>query len=86
LTAAHWRAERLEPRPVTARGREFGGDQNPAAEQLAQLLDSSHFVHRGTDDGNFEAIDGADIAVKHLAEVKRKITTATGFPSAPDRR
>src|SRR5712692_3005055 len=66
-------AERAKAGTVAQRGGEFGGDQEIAAEHLAQQLDPRDLVDGRADDGEIEAIDRADIAVEHLAEVQREI-------------
>ena len=67
------RTERFKPDSVAGRGGELGRDENPAAERLAQRLDARNLVDRRSDDREVEAIDGADIAIEHLAEVEREI-------------
>ena len=51
------------------------------------VLDARNLVDRRADDCEVEAIDGADIAVEHLADVEREIDDGNGLPyPALDRR
>ena len=66
------------PRAVQAgfccrRGELSRQNENPAAQRLAQGLDSRYLVDRRSDDREVEAIHRANIAIEHLAEVKREV-------------
>src|SRR5258706_2066114 len=66
--------ERLEAGAATLGRRGEGGrDEDLAIEGLAQRLDARHLVDGGADDGEVDAVGGADIAVEHLAEMEREI-------------
>jgi hypothetical protein len=64
-------AEGLETAAVAEHRGELGGDKHLAAQGLAQGLDARDFVDRRADDCEVEAIDGADVAVEHLAADRR---------------
>jgi hypothetical protein len=72
-SAEEVRTERLKLDSVAGRGGELGRDENPAAQRLAQGLDSRYLVDCRSDDREVEAIHRANIAIEHLAEVKREV-------------
>src|SRR6266404_5976101 len=72
-------AERFEAAAVADRGGKLGGDQYPAAEGFAQGLDACGFVDRRSDHREVEPIDGADIAVHHLTQIKREVDFGRRF-------
>src|SRR5262252_2245862 len=67
------RSQWFQPRSVSDRRREHGGDKDSAAQGLAQCLHARNLVDRGADDRKVEAIDSADIAIEHLAKMEREI-------------
>ena len=66
-------SERLKKASVADDGGEVGGDEHLAPQRLSQGLDARDFVDRRPDDGEVEAIHGADIAIEDLAEVEREV-------------
>ena len=78
-------SESLEPVAIADRGGELRGDQDPAPQRFAQSLNARHFVDRRPDHREVEAIDGADIAVQHLADMQRKIDVANRFANRRSR-
>ena len=52
---------------------ELGRDQHLAAERLAQSLNAGDLINCWADHSKIKPVDGADVAVLHLAEMQRKI-------------
>src|SRR5215472_14940424 len=67
------RAERLQPCSVSDRSGERGGNKDIATQRLAQCLYPRDLVDRGTDNRKVEAINSANIAIKHFAKMEREI-------------
>jgi hypothetical protein len=55
------RAEWFQPRSISRRSGERGGDKDLATQRLAQCLYPRDLVDRRADDRKVEAIDNADI-------------------------
>ena len=71
--------ERLEPVAVADRGGKLSGDKDSVSQRLAESLDARDLVDRRADHREVEAIDGADVAVEHLADVQGEIDVANRF-------
>src|SRR5947208_2573162 len=52
---------------------QFRGNQNLSTQGFAQDLDARGFVDRRSDNREVEAVDGADIAVEHLTQMKCQV-------------
>ncbi len=79
-------AERLEAAAVADHCGQLGRDEHPAAQGLTQGLDARDLVDRRADDGEVEAVDGADIAIEHLAEMEREVDGGNRLAGPPAAR
>src|SRR5437016_2047226 len=66
-------AERLETAVVADHRSKLGRNEHLAAQGLTQGFDARNFVDRRPDYGEVEAVDGADVAIEHLAEMEREV-------------
>src|SRR6516225_1411741 len=55
-----------------AMAREILGGEDAAAQAARELLQPGREIHRRTDAGEIEPAGAADIAVEHLAQMKRE--------------